>query len=301
MLTVRCRLVLPGLGAGLAAALVVPAAAQADLEWGVESEDDEVEVGIELEEERPGSPGEGGNGNGGDTAGSDGGGGGDEDGCEWIVVDPDLAPDSVGERPSPDHELIARACRGENGVGSVGDHQWVESDEGTLAIDPELLAAQAVDSLRLPAPAIAASPADRQLVHVPTWLWIENDAPPAEDDGEDYWQTQTASASLGGVTVTAHAEPVEAVWSTGDGHTVTCSDAGVAFDPEVHDATAESACGHTYRRASSGTPEGTYTVEVTVTWQVTWSGGGESGTEPDMTTTDTTAWPVIESQALGQR
>jgi hypothetical protein len=39
-------------------------------------------------------------------------------------------------------------------------------------------------------------------------------------------------------------------------------------------------------------------VTVTVTWAVTWTGGGETGTEPDLQATETTAFRVAESQAV---
>ena len=37
---------------------------------------------------------------------------------------------------------------------------------------------------------------------------------------------------------------------------------------------------------------------ATVHWTVTWSGAGQGGTFPDLTTTSTAAFEVAESQAL---
>jgi hypothetical protein len=273
-------------GALLTSALVFAPAALADTEIQMESDDDSVEIGVELNEEQPGSSGEAEDDT--DSTGSNSGGGADSDGCEYITVNPDLAPSGIGERPSPDHVLIARACRGEN-AGSVTDFQWVEADEaGNLAIDPEVLAAQAVDRLELPKPTIAASPENFQLVNLATWMWLEGDS----------WETQTASASVPGTTVTARAVPVKAVWDMGDGNTKTCTGAGTPWTDSFDELASSPDCGYTYTRSSARTTSGEYTVSVTVTWNVTWSGGGESETVPGMTTTASVSWPVAESQSL---
>ncbi|WP_255375761.1 hypothetical protein [Saccharomonospora sp. CUA-673] len=57
-------------------------------------------------------------------------------------------------------------------------------------------------------------------------------------------------------------------------------------------------CGHTYRQTSQGQPNNTYPVSATVHWTVTWSGAGQSGTFPDLTTTSNATFAVAESQAL---
>ncbi|MCH7229963.1 hypothetical protein L0U85_03685 [Glycomyces sp. L485] len=249
---------------------------------------DSCEVVVEIPGQDGGSSDDTGSDSGGgtDSTGSSGGEAVDPDGCEYITVDPDLAPPGIGERPSEDHVLVARACRGED-AGSVTDFQWVEADEnGNLAIDPEILAAQAVDNLQLPRPAIEASPAEAQLVHLATWLWIE----------EASWQTQTATASVPGLTVTVTAAPVKATWDMGDGNTVTCRGPGTAWegiDPEA----SSPDCGHTYMRPS----DEPLRTSVTVYWEVTWSGGGESGSVPGMTTTDSVTWQVVESHSLVTR
>lgn len=286
--TARCASVLTG--TFLVSALVIGSAAHADTEIGMEADEDSVEIGIELNEQQPGSSGGGGSGTEGTSSSS--GVAAEPDGCEYITVNPDLAPAGIGERPSADHVLVARACRGDD-AGSVTDFQWVEADEdGNLAIDPEVLAAEAVDSLHLPAPRIEANPDGFQLVHLPTWMWLEGES----------WERQTASASVPGTTVTAQAVPVQALWEMGDGNTVTCTGSGTPWRPGT-DAEAEEPspdCGHTYTRSSASTPSGEYTVNVTVTWDVSWSGGGASGTVPGMVTTASVSWPVAESQSLVQ-
>jgi hypothetical protein len=57
-------------------------------------------------------------------------------------------------------------------------------------------------------------------------------------------------------------------------------------------------CGHTYTRSSAGVPGQAYPVTATVTWEITWTGGGEQGTLPALETTSTTVFRVAESQAL---
>lgn len=155
---------------------------------------------------------------------------------------------------------------------------------------PEQVAMIAKSRLRLPTPSIAVNPAGEQLVHLPTWLWLR-----------DGWRTTSASASVPGITVTAVAEPATASWSTGDGTTVTCSGPGTPFTAG-HDPKAVSpGCGHTYRRASTELPDEAYLATVTVQWNVRWSGAGQSGVFPDLTTTASTSLRVTESQALNSR
>jgi hypothetical protein len=53
-----------------------------------------------------------------------------------------------------------------------------------------------------------------------------------------------------------------------------------------------------YRRSSAAAAGGAYTVAVTVTWEVTWAGAGQSGTVPGLTTTGQVQTRVQESQAV---
>ena len=90
--------------------------------------------------------------------------------------------------------------------------------------------------------------------------------------------------------VTVVPSPMSQVASTGTARAVTVI-------PGT-DAEAESPdCGHTYTQPSSDDLR----AQVTVNWEVTWSGGGEAGTVPEMTTTASVSWPVVESHALVTR
>ena len=189
------------------------------------------------------------------------------------------------------------------GHPSVGGSGWRPPDawyEGTCSLTgvirnpvliPRVTAADVAELARaqlgLPEPTLAADPAGDQLVNLPTWLWIT-----------DGWETVTATASVPGVSVTATATPTSATWTTGDGTTVDCAGPGSRFPTGSDPRAGSPDCGHTYSRSSVSQPGGTYPVETTVRWTVTWSGAGESGTFPEMTTTGATRFRVAESQAL---
>lgn len=168
---------------------------------------------------------------------------------------------------------------------------WIPAgQQAEPSMTPEQVALMAKSRLRLPAPSIEVNPAGEQLVHLPTWLWLR-----------EGWRTTSASASVPGITVTAVAEPTAASWSTGDGTTVTCTGPGTPFSAG-HDPKATSPdCGHTYRRSSKGLPGDAYTATVTVRWNVRWSGAGQNGVFPGLTTTTSASLSVAESQALNSR
>ncbi len=149
---------------------------------------------------------------------------------------------------------------------------------------PQLLADEAVKALRLPSPVIQVNPTPPapQIVYFPTWVWL----------GADSWGPRSATASVPGMSVTATAKPVRLVLSTGDGASVTCSGPGTAWTPGANAIAPSPTCGHTF------TSPGSYPVTVTVTWNVSWAGGGVTGTAPGMTTTATLTVAVVERPAL---
>ena len=152
---------------------------------------------------------------------------------------------------------------------------------------PAQLAQVARNQLRFPTPTIAANPAGDQLVNLPTWLWLSNG-----------WRQLSATASVPGVSVTAVATPISVSWSMGDGATVTCTGVGTPFKPGTDPKASSPDCGHTYRTSSASQASQAFPVTAMVHWTVTWSGAGEGGTFPDMTTTGDAAFRVAESQAL---
>lgn len=154
--------------------------------------------------------------------------------------------------------------------------------------DPAQLAQRARDQLRLPSPGIEASPPGEQLVNLPTWLWLNR----------ENWERVSATASVPGVSVTAVARPTKVVWRLGDGGSVTCEGPGTPYTAGGDPKRSSPDCGHIYRASSAGLSGSAYGVSATVHWAVSWSGAGESGTFPGLTTTAEAAFRVAESQAL---
>lgn len=167
-----------------------------------------------------------------------------------------------------------------------------QQEGGAPQPTPAQLAQMARDQLRLPSPEIESSPANEQLVGLPTWLWLDREG----------WGSVSATASVPGVSVTATARPVSVDWAMGDGNSVTCKGPGTPYDAmrqkQASPSSTSPDCGHTYRTSSAGQPDNAYPVSATVHWTVTWAGAGESGEFPGLTTTSDAAFRVAESQAL---
>ncbi|WP_051450372.1 PKD domain-containing protein [Actinospica robiniae] len=121
-----------------------------------------------------------------------------------------------------------------------------------------------------------------ELVSVPVWVWASGAS----------WSSSSATATAGGVSVTATATPVSAVWSFGDGTSITCDGPGTVYEPSYGAEASSPTCGHTYTKA------GTFTLTATVSWKVTWAGAGESGQFNGMTTTSSAPVTVEQSNAL---
>ncbi|GAA2110258.1 hypothetical protein [Streptomyces synnematoformans] len=145
---------------------------------------------------------------------------------------------------------------------------------GRQRVPVETVVQRAVERLELPEPVIRTSPDEdlAQVVHVPTWLWVEHST----------WGPVSTSAAVEGVKVRATARPRWAVWSMGEGGRVVCRGPGTPYS-EVYSPRASSPdCGYTYRRASVSGPDRAYTVSVRVTWDVHWQGAGEAGVVPGL-------------------
>jgi hypothetical protein len=155
-----------------------------------------------------------------------------------------------------------------------------------LLPSPAEVAQMAHKQLRLPAPTISANPTGDQLVNLPTWMWLSSG-----------WRPVSATASVPGVSVTATATPTSVIWAMGDGTTVTCNGAGTPYSAADPEAPSPD-CGHVYRRSSASQSGQAFPVTATVYWIVSWSGAGQGGTFPDMTTAGSASFRVAESQAL---
>jgi hypothetical protein len=202
------------------------------------------------------------------------------DGCYYrLATGTELsAAEALGGVPSPPGRWYVGQC-GSPPTPTVTRFRIFGTPPG-----PQLLADEAVRALRLPTPVIRVNPAPPapQIVYVPTWVWL--------DAGS--WGRRSATASVPGMSVTAIATPVKLVISTGDRVSVTCQGPGTAWTVGSDASTASPTCGYTY------TVGGLYPLQATVTWNVSWAGGGVTGTAPLMTTTATLTLQVVEKPVL---
>jgi hypothetical protein len=230
----------------------------------------------------PGRPGSSHEGN--DSNASSGNGSEDPSTCRWVKTDG--GPPPAGAEPGGGGWYM-KVC-GSQGSFLGTAPRWVENPPEP--VDPAVLARQATADLRLPSPRIRANPNPNVdlLVRVPVWMWVDGSS----------WGARSATASVPGVSVTATATPTQVRWEMGDGTTVTCRGAGTAWKSGMDPKAASPDCGHVYRRSSASAAGDRFSLRATVTWTVSWQGGGSSGTLPALTTTDALSVRVAESQAI---
>ncbi|MFD7824564.1 ATP/GTP-binding protein [Streptomyces sp. NPDC059780] len=196
--------------------------------------------------------------------------------CEIRKLDPQPGPGSdlwEGHKPG-DGAIYVNTCAssgmGEGTDGAVGLAFWA-ADQPPPGVPPEVLAQRAVDQMLLKGPAIGITPkpGGRGVVGMPVYLWTEK--------GPETYGPNTASASAGGITVTATAKVSRIVWQMGDGKTVTCTTAGTPYKA-AYGKKPSPDCGHRYEAPSSTTGSGTYHVTATSTWTIGWEAtSGQSG------------------------
>ncbi len=159
-------------------------------------------------------------------------------------------------------------------------------------VDPRQLAISARESVAIPPPPLSTSPsADRELYpQMKTWLWVDN----------AWWQAYSATAEAGAVGATVTARPVRSEWTMGDGGRTVCAGPGVEWRRGMtEDGTY---CSYTYRRSSVGEPGGTFTLTVTVHFEVAWSSStGAGGPLGALTRSASTQVRVGEIQAVNTR
>jgi hypothetical protein len=108
------------------------------------------------------------------------------------------------------------------------------------------------------------------IVGMPVWLWVK------QPDDHTFGPT-TASASAGGITVTATAQVHQIAWRMGDGNKVVCRTAGTPYKTSYGDSKSPD-CGHVYTTSSSNEAGDKFTVTATSDWIITWQGAGQTGT-----------------------
>ncbi|MFJ8770358.1 ATP/GTP-binding protein [Streptomyces clavifer] len=143
---------------------------------------------------------------------------------------------------------------------------WIadgQAPDAAPVIDPEAVARRAAASMRLDGPKVAGPrAAGTYVVGMPMWMWAEPS--PAT------FGPVSASATAGGVTVTATARVTSVRWSMGDGATVTCHGPGTPYR-KSREVTESPDCGHLYEQASYDEPGGRYRGTATAAWTVTWT------------------------------
>lgn len=159
------------------------------------------------------------------------------------------------------------------------------------------LARTAVNRLQLPSPQVGHSPAGQALVGLATWFWVD----PA------LWRPLRQRTSAGPVWAEVTASPVSTSWDPGDGSApFTCPGPGTPYDRARPESGQSTDCSYTYRRSSADQPQTGaddndrfFTVTVTTTWQVTWSGpAGSGGTLPVLTRSSSFPLPVAQRQTV---
>jgi hypothetical protein len=210
------------------------------------------------------------------TDGSSGQAGGSQGGgdsklkCKLTKVDPKPPanhPAWNGADPKTNN-LYFRGCS-DGGQNNPDGFVVVGQDQPAPQVDPQDLAQRAVDSMTLLGPDIASPKATgKYTVGVPMWMWVNQSA--------TTFGPNTASASAGGVTVTATAKVSKIVWQMGDGASVTCNGPGTPY--QASEGMAQSpTCGHVYSKTSAGAKNGKHQVTATSTWTIDWQGGGAAG------------------------
>ncbi|MDI3390055.1 ATP/GTP-binding protein [Streptomyces sp. B-S-A8] len=167
-------------------------------------------------------------------------------------------------------------------TGRVGI-SWIPAGGAPAApaIDPEVVARQAVDQMKLVGPDIASPRAGgKYTVGVPMWLWV--------NQGATTLGPTSATATAGSVTVTATAEVTDIEWDLGDGGDVVhCDGPGTPYK-KSYGMQESPDCGAQFEAPSKGEPGGKYQGTATATWTVEWqvNGGGEAGEFTEVRETD---------------
>jgi len=142
-------------------------------------------------------------------------------------------------------------------------------------VDVGALVSQALDrAIALaPAPGLEVAPSGIGLTGLPSYFWLDRVPQPI-----------SATASAGGIVVTAQAHPTSYVWDFGDGNDLTTTHAGRAWT-----RWREGNIEHLYET------RGRYDIGVEVVWSASWSlNGGPPQSLGNFSTSDSRRYPVQE-------
>ncbi|MFC9507926.1 hypothetical protein [Streptomyces sp. NPDC057002] len=167
------------------------------------------------------------------------------------------------------------------------------------AIDTETLAGLAHQRTVVPPTKISLAPNGKSTVNAPTWIWLDKGAfkpvsVTASLPGTGLWATTTAKP------VSLHIDP-----GTEDAESLPASgECGINDDGSIGQPYARGKaeltppCGVRYLRSSG---DGSYALNATLTWEISWEGsGGTGGDLPNGTFATTTQVPVQEYQAVNR-
>jgi hypothetical protein len=159
---------------------------------------------------------------------------------------------------------------------------------------PRQVAQLAVEQMSLSAIDIGLAPEPGPdsvgLVGMPVWMWVDH-------PNRHTYGPITATASVGGTTISATAKVLQVTWDMGDGAEVICDTKGTPYKPSYGRTTSPD-CGHVYMKSSGDDPDGKFTVTATSDWVVTWSGAGQTGTIRLGGLTRSTQITIGEAQVL---
>lgn len=243
-------------------------------------------------------PGEGDNNEG--PGDGDGNGNAEED-CWWEPYP--IPAGVVPDRPagvSPDASMYWEICLNSVGQEYVGPGgaQWIEPAQVPAPSPAQVatqLRVQVAASLMDPVVATDPPEEDASIVTVPTFVSVTNWQGEVVEDGCD---------ASGTVCVTITATPT-LTFDPGEpgAQVVACEPGGTRYDPAGpppdEQAAADGACAYPYRRRTgvAGRPTA-WTASVTISWDVSWEGGGRTGTFTDISATEVVDRQVDEVQAV---
>jgi hypothetical protein len=157
---------------------------------------------------------------------------------------------------------------------------WVENGDAPPvenAVTPEVLAELAYNRIELPTTKVTLAPAEITKVNLPTWAWL--------DKAKFKEVSVTAALNVAGFNIeaTTTAKPVALRLEPGtpDAETYPASgECAINDDGSIGEQYAKGKadqtppCGLRYLRSSGG---GTFKLQATVTWEITWTGTGGAG------------------------
>lgn len=147
-----------------------------------------------------------------------------------------------------------------------------------LAVTPEQVAQMAIKRMNMRAVTVGLAPSPVEenpksmgVIGLPVWMWVK-------DPTSATYGPLTASASAGGITVTAKAVVERVEWNLGDGSRPVDCGAGTEYVGQMDGTRPSPDCGYTYTKTSWNQPHHEYTVTARAFWRVDWAGAGQSGT-----------------------